>query len=159
MGSNESPYYHFAIKNKITKHDNLCYYFNIIAHCSIRMSSCHTFYTFTWIVMLKKLFVRKNALNSEVFLWKLFQMKANALFSEPRQPLWICSIHNWMTQKVSNLKLFTFTRHFYPKRLTVHSGYTFCQYVCSLGIEPTTFCIANTMRLPLSHRNTTQFVN
>ncbi len=34
---------------------------------------------------------------------------------------------------------------FYPKRLTVHSGYAFCQYVCSLGIEPTTFCAANTM--------------
>ncbi len=28
--------------------------------------------------------------------------------------------------------------------LTVHSGYTFlCQYVCSLGIEPTPFCVAN----------------
>ncbi len=27
----------------------------------------------------------------------------------------------------------------------VHSGYTFCQYVCSLGIEPITFCAANTM--------------
>ncbi len=27
---------------------------------------------------------------------------------------------------------------------TVHS-LTFCQYVCSLGIEPTTFCAANVM--------------
>ncbi len=39
----------------------------------------------------------------------------------------------------------------------MHSGYSiiyFCQYVCSLGIEPTTFCIANAM---LSHRNTQQF--
>ncbi len=38
---------------------------------------------------------------------------------------------------------FTFSRRFYPKRLTVHSGYTFfiCQYVCSLGIEPTTFAL------------------
>ncbi len=35
---------------------------------------------------------------------------------------------------------FTFIRCFYPKRLTVHSG-----YACSLGIEPTTFCAANTM--------------
>ncbi len=35
---------------------------------------------------------------------------------------------------------------FYPKRLTVHSGYTFfTQYVCSLGTEPTTFCAANAM--------------
>ncbi len=35
----------------------------------------------------------------------------------------------------------TFSRRFYPKRLTVHSGYTFYQYVCSLGIEPTTFVL------------------
>ncbi len=40
------------------------------------------------------------------------------------------------------------SRRFYPKRLTVHSGYTyflFYQYVCSLGIEPMTFCAANAM--------------
>ncbi len=37
---------------------------------------------------------------------------------------------------------FTFSRHFYPKRRIVHSGYNFfCQYVCSLGIEPTTFVL------------------
>ncbi len=42
--------------------------------------------------------------------------------------------------------IYAFSRRFYPKRLTVHSGYTFvCQYVCSLGIEPTTFCAANAM--------------
>ncbi len=35
-----------------------------------------------------------------------------------------------------------FSRRFYPKRLTLH---VFCQYVCSLGIEPTTFCAANAM--------------
>ncbi len=35
-----------------------------------------------------------------------------------------------------------FSRHFYPKQVKVHSGYTFfCQYVCSLGIEPTTFAL------------------
>ncbi len=35
-----------------------------------------------------------------------------------------------------------FSKRFYPKRLTLHSGYTFfCQYVCSLGIEPTTFAL------------------
>ncbi len=49
--------------------------------------------------------------------------------------------------KKINTFTFTFSRHFYPKRLTVHSGYTgfFNQYVCSLGIEPTTFCAANAM--------------
>ncbi len=38
--------------------------------------------------------------------------------------------------------IYAFSRCFYPKRLTVHSGYTFyCQYVCSLWIEPTTFVL------------------
>ncbi len=38
--------------------------------------------------------------------------------------------------------IYAFSRPFYPKRLTVHSGYTFyCQYMCSLGIEPTTFAL------------------
>ncbi len=38
--------------------------------------------------------------------------------------------------------IYAFSRRFYPKRLTVHSGYTFfCQYMCSLAIEPTTFAL------------------
>ncbi len=45
--------------------------------------------------------------------------------------------------------LFIYILHlcnFYPKGLTVHSGYTFFyQYACSLGIEPTTICAANAM--------------
>ncbi len=40
--------------------------------------------------------------------------------------------------------IYAFSRRFYPKRLTVQSGIHF-QYVCSLGIEPTTFCAANVM--------------
>ncbi len=46
--------------------------------------------------------------------------------------------------------IYVFSRHFYPKRLTVHSGYTFsCQYLCSLGFEPTTFVL-------LKHCSTTE---
>ncbi len=38
--------------------------------------------------------------------------------------------------------IYAFSRRFYPKRLTVHSGYTyFYQYMCSLRIEPTTFAL------------------
>ncbi len=38
--------------------------------------------------------------------------------------------------------IYAFSRRFYPKRLTVNSGYTcFCQYMCFLGIEPTTFAL------------------
>ncbi len=38
--------------------------------------------------------------------------------------------------------IYAFSRRFYTKQLT---GYTFFLYVCSLGIEPTTFCAANSM--------------
>ncbi len=42
--------------------------------------------------------------------------------------------------------IYAFSRRFYPKRLTIAFRlYIFYQYVCSLGIEPTTFCAANTM--------------
>ncbi len=34
---------------------------------------------------------------------------------------------------------------FIQSNLQLHSGYTFHQYVCSLGIEPTTLCAANAM--------------
>ncbi len=39
--------------------------------------------------------------------------------------------------------IYAFSRCFYPKRFIVQSGYTyfFCGYVCSLGIEPTTFAL------------------
>ncbi len=39
---------------------------------------------------------------------------------------------------------FTFIRRFYPKRLTIAFRlYIFCQYLCSLGIKPTTICTAD----------------
>ncbi len=34
---------------------------------------------------------------------------------------------------------------FIQSNLQLHSGYTFHQYLCSLGIEPTTLCAANAM--------------
>ncbi len=50
--------------------------------------------------------------------------------------------------------IYAFSRRFYPKRLTVHSGYTFFLYVCSLGIEPTTFAVLMqyTTTEPQEHR-------
>ncbi len=48
-----------------------------------------------------------------------------------------------------------FSRRFYPKWLTVHSGYTcYCQYMCSLGIEPTTFVLLTQCSTTEPHRNT-----
>ncbi len=42
--------------------------------------------------------------------------------------------------------IYAFSRCFYLKRLTIAFRlYIFNQYVCSLGIEPTTFCAANAM--------------
>ncbi len=38
--------------------------------------------------------------------------------------------------------IYAFSRRFYPKWLRLN---IICQYVCSLGIEPTTFCTANAM--------------
>ncbi len=49
-------------------------------------------------------------------------------------------------QPLYYIYIYAFSRRFYPKQRTVHSGYTFFyQYVCSLGIEPMTFCAANAM--------------
>ncbi len=45
-------------------------------------------------------------------------------------------------KKYHYIYIYPFSRRFYPKRLTVHSCYTyFCQYMCFLGIEPTTFAL------------------
>ncbi len=49
----------------------------------------------------------------------------------------------WFQFYIKPIYIYAFSRCFYPKWLTVHSGYTFffCQYMCSLGIEPTTFAL------------------
>ncbi len=52
--------------------------------------------------------------------------------------------------------IYAFSRRFYPKWLTVHSGYTCIVSMCFLGIEPTTFCAANTM---LNHWATGTLIN
>ncbi len=54
---------------------------------------------------------------------------------------------NLNVEAYNDIYIYPFSRRFYPKRLTVHLGYIyfFLPYVCSLGIEPTTFCAANTM--------------
>ncbi len=58
-----------------------------------------------------------------------------------------------------NIYIFAFSRRFYPKRLTVHSGYTFVLSVCcSLGIEPTTFALLTQCSTtePQEHEQTTE---
>ncbi len=60
--------------------------------------------------------------------------------------------YNHTHARASTHIAFTFIRRFYPKRLTVHSGYTFfCQYMCSLGIEPTTFVLLRQTTEPQEH--------
>ncbi len=41
--------------------------------------------------------------------------------------------------------IYAFSRRFYLKRLQCIQAIHFCQYVCPLGIELTTFCAANAM--------------
>ncbi len=46
-------------------------------------------------------------------------------------------------QGIIYIYIYAFSRRFYLKRLIVYSGYNFFgQYVCSLGIEPTTFVVS-----------------
>ncbi len=49
--------------------------------------------------------------------------------------------------KAVYIYIYTFSRCFYPKRLTIafRLYIYFFQYMCSLGIEPTTFCAADAM--------------
>ncbi len=76
-------------------------------------------------------------------------MELRLLFYANRFESCVCSFMHvkvvFYGSRFPPLDTFTFIRLFYPKRLTLHSGYTFCQYVCSLGIEPMTFCAANAM--------------
>ncbi len=44
-----------------------------------------------------------------------------------------------------DIYIYAFSRSFYPKRLTFSLYICFYQYVCSLGIESTTFCAFNAM--------------
>ncbi len=37
--------------------------------------------------------------------------------------------------------IYAFSRRFYPKQYNTFRLYIFCQYVCTLGIEPTTFAL------------------
>ncbi len=48
-------------------------------------------------------------------------------------------IFSMLSRMLLNIGIYIYI---YPKWLTVHSGYTFfSQYMCSLGIEPTTFAL------------------
>ncbi len=58
-------------------------------------------------------------------------------------------VHSWKAHYFLHIFTFTFTHladAFIQNDLQLHSGYTFfCQYMCSLGIKPTTFCAADAM--------------
>ncbi len=79
---------------------------------------------------------------SLIYSSQLFQM---VLFLKCRVVMFDSSWKGWWKRrdrKKIYIYMFAFSRHFYPKWLTVHSGYKcFCQYVCSLGIDPTTFAL------------------
>ncbi len=57
-------------------------------------------------------------------------------------------LSSWPYSCFFYIYIYAFSRRFIQSDVTVHLGYTvFYQYVCSLGIEPTTFCAANAMPL------------
>ncbi len=60
-----------------------------------------------------------------------------------------CTLHQNQIMSYTHIiyiYIYAFSRRFYPKRLTIAFRlYIFCQYMCSLGIEPTTFCAADAM--------------
>ncbi len=65
-------------------------------------------------------------------------MLVESLFTLWLQSLSGLNVFIW----IDYIYIYAFSRCFYPKRLTVHLGYIFfCQYMCSLGIEPTTFAL------------------
>ncbi len=65
-------------------------------------------------------------------------MLVESLFTLWLQSLSGLNVFIW----IDYIYIYAFSRCFYPKRLTVHLGYNFfCQYMCSLGIEPTTFAL------------------
>ncbi len=84
-----------------------------------------------------------RVINADIKLWQDFHFLVNYPFNHTSLYLNI----NWIGARLILKVTQTNIRCFYPKCLTVHSGYTsfFCQYVCSLGIEPTTLCVANAM--------------
>ncbi len=76
---------------------------------------------------------------------KLIKYLMGVYMKNRKSLLSLYSAKNYYIWKLFHI--YVFSRCFYSKRLTVHSGYTciFCQHVCSLGIEPSTFCAANAM--------------
>ncbi len=72
-------------------------------------------------------------------------MKANALFSEPRQPLWICSNPQLNDTKSVKLEI-VYIHQTLLSKATYSALRLYILSVCVFtGNWPTTFCIANAM--------------
>ncbi len=113
--------------------------------CTILAQDCH------WLSHCKW---HRSSLESDVF--KLLRPLPDILIAMATSAK---SFHHLksLTEAEVYIYIYAFSRRFYPKRLTVHAGYTFFSVftVCSLGIKPTTFCAANAM---LYHWDTETFL-
>ncbi len=87
---------------------------------------------------------------SDKSLYKYFMRVVPSDAQQARAMVDIVKRYNWTYVSAIHTEgecfiyiyVYAFSRRFYPKRLTVHSVYTyFCHYMCSLGIEPTTFAL------------------
>ncbi len=122
------------------------------------------FFNFIWILKIFSLhfttvFAHKELCNLHynltivtffsVYIWQISEIMAS------RNPEFTSfSLNPFQNSKLisqfwliySEFTFYAFSRWFYPKRLTIAFRlYIFNQYLCSLGIEPTTFCAANVM--------------
>ncbi len=82
---------------------------------------------------------------TRVVVWLFYFEELNAVFHLTWFYIYIyIYIHIYIqthTHTHTHTHIYIFSRRFYPKQLTVHSGYTFFVSVCSLGIEPPTFAL------------------
>ncbi len=106
---------------------------------SVHSECCFQLYSF------RADYSKKESLQNKTKLIKFLNYCYIRVFKTLRNPaIFILFLIIPVFELLGNISSPTFTC-FYPKRLTVHSGYICFVSVCSLGIEPTTFCAANAM--------------
>ncbi len=116
--------------------------FTLSLTSAFQMLLINLYFTSYW-----KLTSRRGISNAQSILQCFTRTLAYAYNRTHRISEWnILHLRCTWTQADDTIYIYTFSRRFYPKRLSAFRLYIFFnQYVRSLGIEPTTFCAANAM--------------
>ncbi len=126
----------------ITSHrEDLTQTFKVLSLTLIADSYSLLHFLLNWTSLSPIGFVHISLLDAYLFLWKR-KDHDHSIFEDIYWSFWISDIHcNFQTAFYTTH--FTFTRHFLSKAtyFSVFRLYIFCQCVCSLGIEPTTFAL------------------